>query len=116
MSNFLDCKIANDVAYGLWKYNDKQVYVKLTPDEPYFNGKHVCAILGYANTRRALQEHVEDKGKEPLPEMSHFAVLNYHDCLPAQHEQGKAVYITESGIHDLDFKSELPVRAVEPSE
>ena len=54
----LDCKIANDVAYGLWKYNDKQVDVKGTPDEPYFNGKHVYAILGYASARRALQEHV----------------------------------------------------------
>lgn len=39
--NFLDSKIANDVAYVSWKHDDKQVDVKGMSDEPYFNGKDV---------------------------------------------------------------------------
>ena len=39
--NFLDSKIANDVAYVSWKYDDKQLAVKGMSDKPYFNGKDV---------------------------------------------------------------------------
>src|SRR5580700_796163 len=48
----------------------KEHFVKLqgTTDEPYFCGKDVCAILGYANIKKALLEHVKPKHKRDLKE------------------------------------------------
>jgi prophage antirepressor-like protein len=99
----------------------KDHFVKLqgTTDEPYFCGKDVCAILGYANIKKALLEHVKPKHKRDLKEFelgpgvgpnsdSQNQVklgetidnIGYHD--------GKAVYISEPGLYSLIMHSKAP--------
>ena len=71
-------------------------------------------FFGYSNMKKALQkildpdEKKKTKKKQPLLGLGPSAGFSYHDHLAAQHEQGKAVYISESGLYSLIFKSKLP--------
>ena len=64
--------------------------------EPYFNGKDVCSIVGYANFHRTIQNHVEDEDRKHLAELSPGSTVNFHE--------GEVVYIiTETGVYELTF-------------
>ena len=72
-------------------------------------------FLGYSNIKKALQKILDPDGKtnkqtkkQPLLGLGPSVGFNYHDHFAAQHEQGKAVYISESGLYSLIFKSKLP--------
>ena len=60
-----------------------------------FVGKDVAAALGYANTSKAIQQHVddEDKGTLPIRETAY---------------ETRAVVINESGLYSLILSSKLP--------
>ena len=64
-------------------------------DEPWFIGKEVATILGYANHRKALADHVdaEDKG------------VTKRNTLGGKQE---VVIINESGLYSLVLSSKLP--------
>ena len=50
--------------FGVWDFKKQQkVDIRGTSNEPYFNGKDVCAILGYADPKKALQEHLDEDEK-----------------------------------------------------
>lgn len=68
-------------------------------DEPYFVGKDVANILGYANSKDALATHVdsEDKGIIQRSENATFEIPN----------RGLTV-INESGLYSLILSSKLP--------
>jgi prophage antirepressor-like protein len=94
----------------------KDHFVKLqgTTDEPYFCGKDVCAILGYANINDALHKHVKDKHKNTLKEVISAAESTSDSQtlvkLGERHNQlsyndGKAVYISEPGLYSLIMHS-----------
>lgn len=63
--------------------------------QPYFVGKDVAGILGYANTRKALIDHVaeEDKG------------VTKCDTLGGKQD---LVIINESGLYSLILSSKMP--------
>jgi prophage antirepressor-like protein len=97
----------------------KDHFVKLqgTTDEPYFCGKDVCAILGYANINDALHKHVKDKHKNTLKEVISAAESTSDSQtlvkLGERHNQlsyndGKAVYISEPGLYSLIMHSKTP--------
>ena len=71
-----------------------------TTEKPYFCGKDVCKVLGYAdgkaNTKVALQKIVKPKHKCMLRELVDHAI-KYND--------GKAIYITKTGFEHLLMKS-----------
>ena len=60
-----------------------------------FVGKDVAAALGYSNTSKAIQQHVdhEDKGTLPIRENAY---------------ETRAVLINESGLYSLILSSKLP--------
>lgn len=60
-----------------------------------FVGKDVAAALGYSNTSKAIQQHVdpEDKGTLPIRETAY---------------ETRAVVINESGLYSLILSSKLP--------
>ena len=64
-------------------------------DEPYFVGKDVTDILGYANASKALADHVDDDDK-----------LN-NDSLSSLGQRGGWL-INESGLYSLILSSRLP--------
>ena len=63
--------------------------------EPYFVGKDVAEILGYANTSKALIDHVDDEDK-----------LN-NETLSSIGQRGGWL-INESGLYSLILSSKLP--------
>ena len=62
---------------------------------PYFVGKDVAEILGYANTRDALANHVDDEDK---------ANVAIHDG----RQNRNVTVINESGLYSLILSSKLP--------
>ena len=63
--------------------------------EPYFVGKDVARVLGYSNTRDALNKRVDEEDKE---------VANC-DTLGGSQEM---TIINESGLYSLVLSSKLP--------
>ena len=62
-----------------------------------FVGKDVAKALGYSNTRKALQDHVDEEDKR--------------DGVTIRDSIGriqKAVFINESGLYSLILSSKLP--------
>ena len=90
-------QVAKAKGFGVWKWQDQKVDIQGTIDEPYFNGRDVCAILGYKKSNKKIQEHLDQDERKPLSELTPGAGVNYH--------QGKAVYVSESGLYSLIFGS-----------
>ncbi len=63
--------------------------------EPLFVGKDVAKALGYKNTSKAIQQHVDDEDKSTLPIRE-----------PAY--ETRAIVINESGLYSLILSSKLP--------
>ena len=72
-----------------------QIRTMLINNEPYFVGKDVAEILGYANPQKAIRTHVdnEDKG------------VNEMDTPGGKQE---IIVINESGLYSLMLSSKLP--------
>lgn len=47
----------------LFKFEGKEVRTLKINDEPYFVGKDVATILGYAKAANAISQHVDDEDK-----------------------------------------------------
>ena len=63
--------------------------------EPWFVGKDVAMALGYANTRKAIADHVDDEDK------------GVTKCDTLGGEQNVTI-INESGLYSLVLSSKLP--------
>lgn len=66
-------------------------------NEPYFVGKDVAIILGYANPRKAIIDHVDEEDKTDG--------VTIRDSIG---REKKPVCINESGVYALIFGSKLP--------
>lgn len=71
-----------------FNFNNLQVRTVLIDDEPWFVGKDVAEILGYANTKDALLRHVDDEDK-----------LGSQITTPGQ--KRNMVVVNESGLYNL---------------
>lgn len=71
-----------------------EIRTVMIDDEPWFVGKDVAAALGYANSRKALADHVDDEDK---------GVTNC-DTLGGTQQM---TIINESGMYALIFGSRL---------
>jgi prophage antirepressor-like protein len=117
--NLNDCK-----EYMIVIIDNKEYRIKLsgTIDDPYFCGKDVCEVLGYVNKKDALQRYVDDEDKLSRKELYNtWAKLSTKVDLAAQptfvlgieHEnltfnEGKAVYVAETGLYSLILSSQAP--------
>ena len=94
VSVFVSRKMVERKGFGMWKFDNKHpVDIQVIINDPFFNGKNVCKILGYVNAKKASQELLDEDGKKSLSELGPISVSNYH--------QGKAVYISESCLYSL---------------
>lgn len=73
--------------------------------EPYFLGKDVAEILGYSNTNKAIQMHVDDEDKKIL-DFKGFS--QFRAELWGENDFSNKIMINESGLYSLIFGSELP--------
>ena len=72
-----------------------KVQIVLRNDEPWFIGKEVAAILGYAAERNAIATHVDDEDK-----------LTHRFSASGQNRE--MTIINESGLYSLILSSKLP--------
>ena len=80
----------------LFKFEGNEVRTLKINDEPYFVGKDVAEILGYSNTRKALQDHVDLEDKK--------------DGVTIRDSIGRSqrpTIITESGLYSLILSSKM---------
>lgn len=83
----------------LFNFENHEVRSLLINSEPWFVGKDVADVLGYSNSRKALNDHVDAEDKEVLT--SRNVTL---ENIP---NRGITV-VNESGLYSLILSSKLP--------
>lgn len=114
MNALINLKDCNE--YMTIKLNNKEHQIKLagTVDDPYFCGKDVCEILGYANVKQAIVDRVKLKHKRDLKTLIEAdradlsASLGCWESKKITFNEGKAVYISEPGLYSLIMHSKAP--------
>lgn len=81
----------------MFNFEGNEVRTLKIDDEPYFVGKDVASILGYSNTRDALNKHVDSEDKNTVAIRDGITRGN-----PNQ------VVINESGLYSLILSSKMP--------
>lgn len=79
-----------------FNFKGQQVRTVLVDDQPMFVGKDVAEVLGYSNTRDALNVHVDTEDKNTVA---------IHDGNKGNPNQ---TIINESGLYSLVLSSKLP--------
>lgn len=79
----------------VFNFNESQIRTLLINNEPYFIGKDVASILGYSNTRKAINDHVDEDDKG----------VTKCDTLGGKQD---LIVINESGLYSLILSSKLP--------
>lgn len=80
-----------------FNFNGSQVRALTIDNEPYFVGKDVAEILGYKNTRDALNKHVDKEDKNTVAIRDGITRGNPNQTM-----------INESGLYSLILSSKLP--------
>lgn len=79
----------------IFNFEDLPVRTLTVDDEPYFVGKDVAEILGYAKARNAIAKHVDFEDKKDAPIQGTLGGTQ------------KMTIINESGLYSLIFSSKL---------
>ena len=76
-------------------YQGKEVRILELEGKPYFVGKDIAEILGYAKARNAIAKHVDDEDKKDAPIQGTLGGTQ------------QMTIINESGLYSLIFSSKL---------
>lgn len=79
----------------LFNFENNQLRTLVINDDPWFLGKDVADILEYANTAKAIRDHVDEEDK-----------LTERIVLSGQNRE--VIFINESGLYSLVLSSKLP--------
>jgi hypothetical protein len=82
---------------------DHQIKLCGTIEDPYFCGRDACEVLGYGNIQKALYENVKPKHKQTLQTLVQpgGGCTSLGSFKPLTYNEGKSVYINESGLYSL---------------
>ncbi|MDK7109066.1 BRO family protein [Lactobacillus iners] len=80
----------------LFQFEEQNVRTLVIDDEPYFVGKDVAEILGYAKPRNAISVHVDDEDKKDAPIQGTLGGVQ------------TMTMVNESGLYSLILSSKLP--------
>lgn len=80
----------------IFNFHGQEVRTVTVENEPYFVGKDVAAVLGYAKARNAISTHVEEEDKRDAPIQGSLGGTQ------------KMTIINESGLYSLILSSKLP--------
>ena len=72
----------------------------------WFRGKDVATALEYADTKRAIQKHVDEDDKQTLDEIT--SKLTGDKTSPMSYQERETIYINESGLYSLILRSKKP--------
>ena len=82
--------------------SDFKLSYKLFSDVIYFKAKDIASVLGYNNTTKAILDHIDCDYKFKLGDLvgsNEMGLLDHNDKI--------TLYITEPGLYQLIFKSNL---------
>lgn len=113
MQNIFNLK--ENMEYITINLNKKNFIIRIsgTVYKPYFCGKDVCELLQYPDAKQALQNHVDSDDKKMLKELV-LTSNAYSNSVKTRlgktyqnfsHNEGKSIYITESGVYSLLLQS-----------
>lgn len=85
----------NEMQSQLFNFHGQKVRTIMITDEPYFVGKDIAVILGYSNTQRSVNAHVDEVDRR-----------GYQISTPSGTQQ--MTVINESGLYSLILGSKLP--------
>lgn len=80
----------------IFNFNGQDVRTTTINGEPYFVGKDVAEVLGYAKARNAIASHVDDEDKKGAPIQGDLGGTQM------------MTIINESGLYSLILSSKLP--------
>lgn len=97
----------------IFNFNGVDIKTLTIDNEPYFVGKDVAEVLGYAKPRNAIRNHVDDEDKKvELVNLSQTPQnrANVNNSQASKNATGyqNTDLITESGVYSLIFSSKLP--------
>ena len=87
----------------VFHYEENEITVIKCRDEIWFRGKDIAKALGYEKTRNAILKHVNDDDKSILEDLRRGPQIR----APFKNEQGGSIFINESGLYSLIFRSKL---------
>lgn len=99
----MDLNMTNELQ--LFNFEGEEVRVLEIEGEPYFVGKDVATILGYANGNRDLERHIDNEDRIMLDKTQYQNGIefNYKEL-----GQRGGWIINESGLYSLILSSKLP--------
>ena len=83
----------------VFNFESNEVRTLLIDNEPWFIGKEVTEILGYSNTRDAINKHVDEEDKT--------VILKSQNATLEIPNRGLTI-VNESGLYSLILSSKLP--------
>ena len=105
----------------IFTYEGKKLNIIKKDDDIWFRGKTVADILGYLNSRKAINDHVDSKDKCSLKELKSGGLNSLpltevgendqksksNDSLPLTGNLKNTIYINESGLYSLILGSKM---------
>lgn len=85
----------------IFKFDNTDLSVLKTDTDIWFKGKAVAEILGYANTRKAIRDHIDDEDKRIRSQFEGGNETFRHA------EDPQTIFINESGLYSLIMRSKL---------
>lgn len=80
----------------IWSFENSRVRTLEIEGKPYFVGKDVAEVLGYAKPRNAIAKHIDDEDKKDAPIQGDLGGIQ------------QMTLINESGLYSLILSSKLP--------
>ena len=87
----------------VFHYEENEISVIKCRDEIWFRGKDIAKALGYEKTCNAILKHVDDDDMSILENIRRRPQIR----APFKNEQGGSIFINESGLYSLIFRSKL---------
>ena len=81
----------------MFNYQEHQVRTVIINGNPWFVAKDICEILGYANSRKTVADHVDEEDKRDG--------VTIRDAIGRAQEP---TLVNESGLYSLILSSKLP--------
>ena len=85
-----------------FKYGETELSVIKCKDDIWFRGKTLAEVLGYSNPLKAIHTHIDSEDKEEMSELVYKG-----GGLPFRNVQQTTIYVNESGLYSLVYRSKL---------
>jgi len=98
-------KVIFDLINRSFVFNQKEINVIISNEEIWFKAKDVALVLGYKTPQKAIDDHIPLNDRRKLVQL----VNHQNGSKEISYQEGRCVYISESGLYEFIFASKLEV-------